>query len=206
MKMSLIVVFACVLQASGLVNAVTVSLNDDPLAITECSGLASVSLTKGSHVYVFDVAYAVYDSAVYNANGRFDPSQGQDKYIYAFQFFNTVNSNTNAKTFSIAVPEGVTVDNVTYDETIGIPSGILPHSEKNHASIIWTFNNNPIDIGQHSAVLLFTSNSEPLHDSITLSIDNDGGIIGDGAIASSTVPEPATVMLLSLGITFLWKK
>jgi hypothetical protein len=208
MKMMLVVGFLCGLFAvSGLANAANIPLDSDPIALADYSGLISVSQRQGSHRYSFDIAYAVYDTAVYSANGRFDPSGGQDKYIYAYQFFSSINSNTDTKTFTIAIPDGVTVANITYDTTVGVPSGIMPHLENILPnSAIWKFDNDPISPGEHSVVLLFTSSFAPAFNGAASDSGNGHAINGVSVVAPSSVPEPATIAILALGSVLLRKK
>lgn len=206
-KMIMLTFLGGLLIMSSVVSATIIPLNSDSIALADYSGLISVNQTKGSHIYSFNVSYAVYDVTVYNANGRFDPSYGQDLYIYAYQIFNSVNSNTDIKAFEIAITESVTVDNITYDEVAGMPFGITPHLENIlPTSAIWKFDKNPINPGENSVVLLFTSDFAPGYDNnTTLHSRNENGISGISVVAPSLIPEPTTLLLLGLG-TIIFRK
>jgi hypothetical protein len=199
----------CGLVMSAVAGATGVALNSDPFALNGQQGLVSVSYTQGSYLYFYDVAYAVYDAAVFSAHNGFDPSNGQNKYIYAYQIFNSVGSNTNIKLFSIDILDGVAINNITYSQTPGISSGVIPHLTKElHGSVTWKFNNNPITPGEHSAVVLFTTNFSPAAGGAISHAGNIDGFSGLSVATPSltTVPEPATLVILGLGSLILYKR
>ena len=192
----------CVLLiGASAASAIPIGLDTDPLAMAGQQGLTHVS-TSGS--FICDLTYAVYDLQAITYNG-FDPSWGQDKYLYAYQVFNLGNSTVNMSVFSVLVPQGVIADNIAYDgskgQTLGIPSS---NQQFAGGSAVWRFDNHAIVPGKNSVVLLFTSNFGPGTSTASFEGDQITGEVKASVV--SPVPEPVTLALLGIGAITMFRK
>lgn len=188
----LISLFVIALSA-GRVQALP--LDGDPAAVT--SGAQQFSQTENGFEINAEVQYAVYHSADY---GGFDPAWGEDEYIYAYQIFNSDESDFGINFFSVGILPGATVGSIGEDGSYGVPGGI--------GSVVQSFAANPVQSAnflyipeviqptEHSLVLLFTSDLAP---TIGFGTIAGGGISGSVALPTPyTIPEPATITLFAL--------
>jgi hypothetical protein len=176
-------------------------LTGDPAA--SISGTTLFLENLGSTKVIADVEYAVYDPGQYPSN---IPAGLNNKYIYAYQIFNTA-SNINIDFFSVGLNPGaidLATDQCWGDSTYGAAGGIfgtwpIQFIGSPPASVGYGFFLGPIGVGQHSEVLLFSSDYTP----------TDGhGIVAGGAFGElpTPIPEPTTIGLLITGILVLRNK
>ena len=119
MKLAALTFVCGLMMITGIAKAEIGWLDNNPFAIEGQTGLVSISETQGNHTYTCDVAYAVFETLNYVSNGGIDPSNSTDKYTYAYQLFNSENSNIGLKVFGVQIPDGITINNITYDTTAG---------------------------------------------------------------------------------------
>lgn len=140
------------------------------------------------------VDYAVYAPGDYSGSISFP-----DQYVYAYQFFNNDTSEIGIDFFSVGVLPDITVFNVLDDPLFayGVPGGVRPSVEfALTESVLYLFQLDNVAADEHSSVLLFTSDREPMMGAGVVS----GGITGGVIVELPTpAPEPVTVALLGLG-------
>jgi hypothetical protein len=178
------------------------SLYNDPAAMAGFTGTATFNLSQASSTLNVDVEYAVFAPGQYAGN---DVSGG-GAYIYAYQIFNDSASNTAVDFFSVGIPNGSGVDAVYTDTNYGTSGGVDPFAFQypQSAGYMFILQSQPLNPGQHSSVLLFSSEYLPTTGVGTVS---GGGLSGmDTLTAPSIIPEPATIALLAPAIFALRNK
>ena len=190
------------LVAGNVVNVARAGpLSTDLNAISGYNDFTSFSenLVDGTIIEA-TVDYAVYDKGQYPGTV---PSGLGGKYIYAYQVFNETSSNINIDFFSVGLKPGaidLATDQSWDDSAYALPGGIsctifIDFIGSPAEKAGFAFFAGPIGIGQHSEVLLFSSDYEPMY---------YYGIVAGGALGKlpSPIPEPGTIILLS-GFIFL---
>ncbi|MGA2915181.1 MAG: PEP-CTERM sorting domain-containing protein [Sedimentisphaerales bacterium] len=161
--------------------------------------LPESSLWQGARYYNQDNVYAYVEYAVYDTesedyhnvldgltDGFANPGSGQ--YIYAYQVLNLGSNLPPIATFELLGGNPSLADGIGFqDDGHG---GLVPSN--NGDSFVWLFENGIFVANQHSAFLVFSSNTGPVEGSIKLSTLNENG-------DEPPVPEPATVVLLAAG-------
>lgn len=155
------------------------------------------------------IDYAVYEFGSYPGTV---PAGGS--YIYAYQIFNQVFNtgdpdNVSIDSFSVGILENAHVGTISYDD-YQVSDGVAPYyqyfspSSQSAQSAIWLFlpdilpfqgSEGLVGSGQHSDILLFSSNNGPTNGFGIL----EGGSIGEISAMPTPVPEPATIALLVMG-------
>jgi len=185
-------------------------LADDPNAWPGWHGTITTSHTYNGVYLEVDLDYAVFNIGDYPG---LDPSGGTEA-VYAYQVTNVAASTVGVTVLSVGLLTGDDSGNIGSDVTAGapgVPGGVVPDiSAIGSSSALWAFgwlSGPEIAPGQHSATLLFTSPKIPMRNSATLT---DGGLpLPGGDVASPslvTIPEPATMSLLGIGMVGLLAK
>jgi len=172
------------------------SIKDDTAAMSGYRGSDSFSVVGGLDVIV---DYAVYAPGVYNK--AIIPYT--DRYVYAYQVFNNADSDVAVDYFSIGFPADTTVFPPQYDPVnpYAATGGSIPMPYLLSQQVMYMFLFDPVNAGEHSQTLLFTSEDGPDMGKAVVSGGFMGGAILDvPAPASEIVPEPATLTLLGLGL------
>lgn len=156
------------------------------------------------------VEYAVYDTHAQNyhptldglTNGFVNPGSGQ--YIYAYQIFN-FGAADPIRAFSLVGGSPSTATGIGFQNDGD--GGIIPDSSS--GSFVWRFTNGAFVSYEHSAFLVFSSNSSPVAGNFNLSKTlSDYGNPGfpTNQTQGSTIPEPATICLFGFGAFNLLRK
>ena len=137
------------------------SLATDPTALMKgTTPTFSTSITFGSATYDFEgyVDYAVYSPSVYSGSLTL-PS---DEYVYAYQIFNSVNSDVSMDYLAIGLMPGITANNAFSDPSIGTTGGAMSASAGfvMSQSVMYMFSQ-PVTSGSKSTALVFTSEYGP---------------------------------------------
>jgi hypothetical protein len=142
------------------------------------------------------IDYAVYAPGIYSNSYLFT-----GKYVYCYQLFDDLGSTSSIMSLDINIDLDARVGLITYDTASpsGVAGGINPlFCGYDPGQVRYGFSSdNPVTVGQHSSVLLFTSDFAP--DSIM-----GTGLLGTTTSGSYLVqlpvpaPEPASVLLLAL--------
>jgi hypothetical protein len=156
--------------------------------IPEYSGTTTFNLSNGTSVLNVSVEYAVFAPGQYAGS---DISGGSD-YIYAYQIFSDSASNVAVDFFSVDVSAG-SINAVGADTTYGVLAGVNPLAFNFPQSAGYMFIYSALQPGQHSSVMLFSSDYAPTMGFGTVS---GGGLSGMGALPTILIPEPATMALL----------
>jgi hypothetical protein len=162
-----------------------------------------------NNVYAY-VEYAVYDSEASNyypvLDGQADrfPKPGTGRYIYAYQVLNLSSTLPPIATFKLLGGDPSAADYIGYvDDENG---GLVP--DNFGGSFIWEFTNGYFTANEHSAFMVFTTDSAPIAGEISISTEYgmEPPISPDAVTAdAASIPEPATIALLSIG-AFMYRK
>lgn len=170
------------------------ALNDDPAALVA----DQVTYIKAGPTLYGYVDYAVYAPGDYLGSLSFP-----DKFVYCYQIFNLPTS-TPVSTFSVdLIPDTTAVSAFTDSASVsGAPGGSIPVSLVSDIRVSYIFGRNAVLANQHSAVLLFTSDSAPTFGNGLLT----GTVAGSFALELPTpIPEPSTLLLFTLAAPVLVK-
>lgn len=179
------------------------SLYNDPAAMTGYTNKTSFDITLLGIELKADVEYAVYAPGTYPGSDF----TGGNEYIYAYQIFNSTQSNAAVDFFSVGIVDGVTVDAIYTDDIYGYSpqSAVEPLISKIFAQGTgFIFAGQFLNPGQWSNVLIFSSTHLP---TIGFGTISGGGLCGMGALATpSILPEPATIVLIAPAVLILGSK
>jgi hypothetical protein len=192
-----VLLFVCAFVFAACADA---SLYNDPAAITGFTGRASFDISQLDSYLRVDVEYAVYAPGTY-------PGQdltGGSQYIYAYQVFNSNRSNVAVDFFSVEIISGASADLIYADDTYGYGpgSGIEPSSLHIFAqSAGFVFASQQLNPRKWSDVLIFSSVHSP---TMGVGTVTGGGLCGmEILVTPSTVPEPATILMIGQGLLML---
>jgi hypothetical protein len=187
--------------AACMSSAANASLADDTIAIISDS--FSISKTTSPKFFA-SIDYAVYAPGDYSGSRTFPA----DQYVYCYQLFNITTSTSDITSLIINIAGNANVNTVIYDtaSSSGAAGGVNPAFYAfNGGQVQYTYTSrNPVTVNQHSSVLIFTSDFAP--DPI-LGTGTLGTILaGNFSVALPVpTPEPASLLLLSLGMPLLTK-
>lgn len=176
--------------------------------------LPESSLWQGARFYNQDgvnayVEYAVYDTASEDYHSMLDglidgfANPGSGQYIYAYQILNLGTDLPPIMAFELLGGNPSLATGIgSMDDGNG---GIIPTNDG--TSFIWQFENGIFVANEHSAFLVFSSDSAPVAGGFSLSTLGEYGDEPpvDG-LPGGNVPEPATAGLLAAGVWMLIKR
>lgn len=175
------------------------SLYNDPAAMPGFQNKTSFSVSSSGSNLKVDAEYAVFSPGTYSGTDI----SGGSQYIYAYQIFNSSQSNVAVDFFSVGILVGSSVSTVYTDTGYGIPGGVVPFAFHFSQSAGYTFFSSALNPRQCSDVLLFSSMHLPTMGFGTIS---GGGLSVTGSLPTPLiVPEPATILFIAPGF-FLFKK
>jgi len=196
-----VLVIAVLFSFNSIAAAGLVPLSSDPSAMIEWANSTTFSVADGGYNFDGSVDYAVYAPDNYGGTVVFP----NNHYVYAYQFFNDSTSNVSVDTFSVGLSPDAVVANEGTDTSYGVPGGIDTGMEFILLeSVLYMFIPAGVASGRHSAVLLFSGESEPTWGCGIVS----GGITGGAIVDLPTpIPEPATVALIGIcGLIIVTRK
>lgn len=151
-----------------------------------------------------DLDFCVYAPGQFNKTFEDPvPLVGDDNYVYAYQIVEVAIGNMGAdKSFvrwlKVGLGADEDVDVIGYFDD-GSDNLVSPSESKFAAdlqSAIWNFNSPTVQVGEHSAILYFSSPFAPEWGSGTMS-----GWFGAGPHdVPSPTPEPGTLALMGIGL------
>jgi len=184
------------------------SIDNDPARIT--GGFVNYNTGSASG----EVAFAVFESEDYNPG--FTPGAGWGKYVYAYEIYNSDRTNASISSFVVNVLAATSPVKITSDGAMLKGKGGDAVSTMGQFFVLdglfkkasWQFGSAPenesLDPGKHSVVLLFSSDYEPGRTTARIGSENSFDTI---SVIAPHVPEPATMALLGLGaVSFLRRR
>ncbi|MCX5633143.1 MAG: hypothetical protein NTW93_05685 [Phycisphaerae bacterium] len=193
-KAKIIFLFVCVSVFAVCAEA---SLYNDSDAMADFKNKTSFSITMSGKTLKADVEYAVYSPGDYPGDDLTDGSE----YIYAYQIFNSTQSNVATDFFSVGLIDSSYADYIYTDTTYGTPGGKDPFAFSFPQSAAYVFIGTSLNPGQWSDVLIFSSTHLP---TIGFGTVSGGGLSGMGSLATpSVLPEPATILFIAPTIFIL---
>lgn len=150
------------------------------------------------------VEYAVYDSSAGLPAGIVH--QGSGQYVYAYQIFNLGTGYDPITTFKLLGGDPSAASGIGYQNDG--QGGLVPLNDGE--SFLWRFGLGEFVAYEHSAFLIFSSDSLPIAGTLSISntlddYGNEPPINGDEVITES-IPEPATLTMLTIGAFFKFRK
>lgn len=171
------------------------ALWNDPNALPGYQGIAAFDASMGNSLLYANVEYAVFAPGQYPDDGVLgnDPSDGTE-YVYAYQAFNSANSNRGLATFSVGIDPDSLAANAGDDPLAGILGGQSP-------ALVYLLGQSAVfdfapelPKNKHSTVLLYTSPYPPTWGPGSI----QSGGLSDQETVPTPVPEPAAFVLLGL--------
>ena len=190
-KITSITALALIVAIPSIASA---TLSTDSHAIHDFNGQSTFS----GPALVGHIDYAVYAPGHYTGSLTL-PS---DKYVYCYQLFDDPGSTVNIDSFYVGLYPSMssTIGNVGFDsaDPYAVLGGTNPFAQYILSqSVLYLFAATPISTGQHSTVLLFTSDAAPIMGSGVVSSGFAGGTV---VSIPTVIPEPATLLILTLGV------
>ena len=149
---------------------------------------------------------AIFDSPLSKATieyAVFAPPDGQDNtqpmWLYAYQIFNDPSSSATLTSMSLGLQSDVQACDVGCLGTLGVPDGVEPLLSRligdPPTSADWLFD---VPAGEHTQVLVFRSRHGWTTGPATILSAGQGS---QGVVPTpSTMPEPASALLVGLGM------
>lgn len=213
LKLSLLIALAC-LSASGFAGPLSITNRamNDGLGPDLGRWRGSVNVSglspSGGNSYSAIVEWAAF------APGRFalylndeglagpDPSGGTD-VVYAYQVTSVIGAVPGISSLTVGIgaldARGFVVAPASVSAGVGT---VLPNGGGDAGtSMGWTFTTNPLNVGEVSGLLVFTSPFAPELDNISLRAGAAIGFVIDGVASPSTrtvpdiVPEPTSLLM-----------
>jgi hypothetical protein len=180
--------------------------------------LPESSLWQGSRVYDEDGIYAYVEYAVYDSSDTLNgyhntldgltdgfPNPGDGTYIYAYEIRNlgSQTSQLPVMAFRIIGGDPANASGMGHVDDGGIAPTDSPKSTD--SAFLWKFDNGFLEVGTHSAFLVFSSDSGPVAGAFTFANLGDNG--PPPPVNDSSTPEPASLALLAAGaVTMLTRR
>jgi hypothetical protein len=188
-------VYCAALAVALAASAVAGSLSIDPNALPGFKGIAAFDASMGNSLLYANVEYAVFAPGSYPDDGVLgdDPSNGRE-YVYAYQAFNSANSNRGLATLSVGIDPSSLVSNAGDDPLAGIFGGQSPALVYALGqSVIFDFAPE-LPKAKYSTVLLYTSPYPPTWGPGSI----QSGGLSDQETVPTPVPEPTSCVLFGL--------
>ncbi len=175
--------------------------------------LPESSLWQGARYYNQDnvyayVEYAVYDTASADYHSIFDgeldgfENPGSGQYIYAYEILNLGSDFPPITAFTLLGGDASLASGIGFmDDGDG---GLMGTNDG--SSFVWEFENGIFVVNEHSAFLVFSSDSGPIAGDFEISTLDEYGDEPPTNGQGEDIPEPATMSLLAAGIWALARK
>ena len=177
--------------------------------------------TDGYGRLVGRIDFAVYvtNQNEFTGNGGYE-TPGDGQYIYAYQIFNDYEvSEAAINASSIFGVDGHLLNRSSIrglseqeDYSGDDPSavGVEPNRtffEDIESKVVWEFEDGYLEVGDHSMLLVFSSNQAPIEGGYELGyIQNPPPAEGEESAQTNNNPEPTTILLLGSGAVMLLRK
>jgi len=183
--------------------------------------LPTSDIWQGARYYSTDDIYAYVEYAVYESSSLSSSSSvlssisTSDNYVYVYQIFDIGTDDDLAiATFILSGGDTSVANDIGYqdDEEDGIvPDGYEINTTE--GTFVWEFTSYLLVADEHSVYLVFTSDYAPTSGSFEMSTEYGDDIPVTGTSTDSvettgisSIPEPTTVTLLSIGVLGLLKR
>jgi hypothetical protein len=192
--------------------------DDTNHAYQNCFGTVSVHYYEEDKDKTVDgrIEYVVYGPGGFDASFPGKYPSGDNKYVYRYQLYNNAGDNNDyMKTFTVALVGDTGAANCWWvDPSPLYPSGITPSTSQTippsmPTSALWRYTaTNPIDPGENSQLLVFTSPNPPTFHLATIASTSSWAHGGEGDTQynswegqlPSPLPEPSSIFsLLAIG-------